>query len=254
MWRRIVEECGRIRGFLADNNDSISRNAHDSRLNETISRILFRIHKNVSAIEILASESCCREESLFLKLPVGLLMRCCLNDGIMGLSIAKGDEEYCIRLMDLCNRDYVDALHHKYALYVYKDKLLDSGVEMDEEEIRICYALGLEDAFLSELDLKGPYNPEGYGWGVRPRSDVYEGCKRSDALTKTFADAATGPGAENGCIRNLAAYFKYFSQYEHYSERGNGDASAPFGLDNVNFLKAFEHLMECVRILVARIT
>lgn len=43
-------------------------------------------------------------------------------------------------------------------------------------------------------------------------------------------------------VTRLNAYYKYFSQYEHFSEQGCGDSLAPFGDDNVLFPAATDAL------------
>ena len=53
--------------------------------------------------------------------------------------------------------------------------------------------------------------------------------------------------------RRLYAYYKYFSQYEHFSESGYGDTLADFDKDNVSFEKAFECLISGMYLLLENI-
>ena len=53
--------------------------------------------------------------------------------------------------------------------------------------------------------------------------------------------------------RRLYAYYKYFSQYEHFSESGYGDTLADFDKDNVSFEKAFECLRNGMDMLLEMI-
>lgn len=56
---------------------------------------------------------------------------------------------------------------------------------------------------------------------------------------------------KHGCIVNrLNAYYRYFSQYEHFSEQGYGDSIAPFGSDNVSFPLAIDALEEGLKVIV----
>jgi hypothetical protein len=38
--------------------------------------------------------------------------------------------------------------------------------------------------------------------------------------------------------KRVYQYYRYFSQYEHFSENGQGDVLVPFGKDNVHFPSA----------------
>lgn len=53
----------------------------------------------------------------------------------------------------------------------------------------------------------------------------------------------------SSCAKNLYAYYKYFSQYEHFSESGFGDAIADFSNDNVNFEMALVRLEESISVI-----
>ena len=51
----------------------------------------------------------------------------------------------------------------------------------------------------------------------------------------------------------LYAYYKYFSQYEHFSDNGHGDSLADFGEDNVSYEKAINALEEVVELLLKKV-
>ena len=51
-------------------------------------------------------------------------------------------------------------------------------------------------------------------------------------------------------MTRLNAYYKYFSQYEHFSEQGFGDNLAPFGDDNVSFPAAIDALEKGMGLVV----
>ena len=53
--------------------------------------------------------------------------------------------------------------------------------------------------------------------------------------------------------KQLYAYYKYFSQYEHFSEAAHGDALVDFGLDNVSYEKAIEVLRRGIHMILDRI-
>lgn len=53
--------------------------------------------------------------------------------------------------------------------------------------------------------------------------------------------------------QKLFAYYKYFSQYEHFSESGYGDALVDFGNDNISFEKALDNLQLSIDMLLKEI-
>ena len=52
-------------------------------------------------------------------------------------------------------------------------------------------------------------------------------------------------------VNRLNAYYKYFSQYEHFSELGYGDSLASFGDDNVSFPSAIDALEDGLKVIVS---
>lgn len=249
VWREIDRECIETIALVVRNSRRISDSKDACLVNHTISKLLWRMLKNLKAIQLLTNQALHMDGSTFLKLPFGLLLRNCLMDGITGLKIAKDDENTCKNLTDLWNRNYVKSMHEEYD--VYRDKLVDSG--LDDDTIKGMYALAIEDTFLGELDLDKPYNATPFGWDVRECREVYEGCKRKDGELKTLKDDIMEDEQAGSCAATLYSYYKYFSQYEHYSDWGNGDACADFGHDNINFCKAFHHLRTCLVLLINRL-
>lgn len=47
-------------------------------------------------------------------------------------------------------------------------------------------------------------------------------------------------------VKNIFGYYKYYSQYEHFSESGFGNAIAPNDSDNVDMTKAIARLSEAI--------
>lgn len=56
-----------------------------------------------------------------------------------------------------------------------------------------------------------------------------------------------------GLVCSLYAYYKYFSQYEHFSELGTGDATQDFGEDNIKFPRAFDYIEETLNKMLKNI-
>ena len=74
--------------------------------------------------------------------------------------------------------------------------------------------------------------------------------KKTDIDLKNIKISLCNNNKTKECVKNLYAYYKYFSQYEHFSQRGDGDSLADFGYDNIRFEKAIMHLEECIKYLI----
>ena len=240
-WKRIDEACRVVRSALVSYNPRISEAGEKCSINRTVTRLLWRMLRNLTAVQVLVRVAANQADSTFFKLSVGLLVRNCLMDGITGLNVVRGDEESCNKLLALWHRDYVAAMREQHD--VYRDKL--EGM-MPDDLIRNNFVLQMEDTFLDTLDLNADFDADGLGWKVKAARDVYDGCKANDGKLKSLMEAVAHDEEVGACARKLYAYYKYFSQYEHYSECGNGDSAAPFGEDNVRFEKVFGHLGSCV--------
>ncbi len=245
-WKKIGAECNKAKEVLSRNRDLIRKAIEFGDVNRTATKLLWRIFRNLTAIMQLVMVSCSHDGSMLMKLPIGLLVRNCLMDGIIGLRIVRMSDEDCRHLLDLWNRDYVAAMYEQKE--VYRDKIDEPNC--DDDEIMDFFVLALEDAFFTELDFNRGYDVELGSWKVRPRHDVYEGYKACDGQLKSMKDDIVKDDEVGECVRIIYAYYKYFSQYEHYSDRGNGDASAPFGEDNIRFEKVFTRLKWCLELII----
>lgn len=244
-WKMIDDACRMVRSALVNYNQEISKAGEKCSINRTSTRLLWRMFRNLTAVSVLVRVALNHADSTFFKLPVGLLVRNCLMDGITGLNVVRGDEENCNKLLALSHRDYVLAMREQHE--VYRDKLEDV---MPDDLIRNNFVLQMEDTFLDTLDLNADFYADGLGWKVKAARDVYDGCKASDVKLKSLMEEVADDEEVGECVRKLYAYYKYFSQYEHYSECGNGDSIVPFGEDNVRFEKVFVHLGTCVELMV----
>ena len=107
--------------------------------------------------------------------------------------------------------------------------------------------------YLSELDINErtthvePLKTR-HIWKPRSYKELYEDCRKNDIDLNKIKDKLLENEDTTACAASLYAYYKYFSQYEHYSERGDGDSRAPFGEDNIKIVKTFSHLLSALRI------
>ncbi len=253
IWLIICNQITNLLNYIFEYHDVLKE--HSNRVDRigVIISIIHRIIRNLRAIAILAVESGKKENSIFMKLPVGILIRNCLMDGILAMHVANNDDQVCKNLMALSNRNYINALFEEFE--VYRDKLGDSFDDITSEHM---YTMALEDTYINELELNKknttiePLN-ERYIWKAPNIKDIYDGCKKTDIEIKSIRNSLCNDNRFGECVKNLYAYYKYFSQYEHYSQRGNGDSLADFGFDNIRFEKTIIHLEACLRLLIEEI-
>lgn len=246
VWESVLASASGIVSGLISDSELIKEASEKNLRMHTLTSLLHRLVRNLRGVQALAQLSVARGNSVFLKLPVGILLRNCLMDCIVALYIAQGDEAESRRMAALWNRDYLNAMFDEYE--VYRDKLSEPFDDTYKESM---YTMALEDAYLHELavnDDSGELNPEKglRMWKARERKEVCEGYKRGDGQLKDMKDAITSkePAA------SLFAYYKYFSQYEHYSPRGDGDSLADFGCDNMHIEKVFGHIGKCIGVVM----
>ena len=253
IWEIIFTEVSDLLNYIFEYHDVLKMHSKREDRIGIIINIIHRIIRNIQAVYFLSVESATKENSIFMKLPVGILIRNCLMDGILAMHIANNNNQVCQNVMALSNRNYLNALFEQFE--VYRDKLGDNFDDITSEHM---YTMAIEDAYLNELkwnENKTAIEPlnERYIWKAPNIKDIYDGCKKTDIELKYIKDSLCNDNKTRECVKNLYAYYKYFSQYEHFSQRGNGDSLADFGFDNIKFEKSIIHLKECIKFLIERI-
>ena len=111
----------------------------------------------------------------------------------------------------------------------------------------------IEDNYLNYLEPnkdteKIKPGEERYIWKTMPKDKIRtlipKKVAKRELDIKTIWETLKCNGKYADCATNLYAYYKYFSQYEHFSEAGHGNAIVTNGDDNVNLVKALERLGE----------
>lgn len=249
----IFNHISNLLNYIFEYHNLLKENSNREDRIGIIVSIIYRIIRNLRAIAILSVESGKKENSVFMKLPVGILIRNCLMDGILAIHIANNDDQVCRNMMALSNRNYINALFEEFE--VYRDKLSDNFDDITSEHM---YTMAIEDTYINELELNRKNTTieplkERYIWKACNIKEIYEGCKKSDTEIKSIRNLHCDDNKFGECVKNLYAYYKYFSQYEHYSQRGNGDSLADFGYDNIRFEKTIIHLDACIKLLIEEI-
>lgn len=253
IWEIIFKEVSDLLNYIFEYHYVLKiHSKREDRICIIIS-IIHRIIRNIQAVYFLSAESATKEDSIIMKLPVGILIRNCLMDGILAMHIANNNDQVCQNVMALSNRNYLNALFEQFE--VYRDKLGDNFDDITSEHM---YTMAIEDSYLNELKWNENNTAiellnERYIWKAPNIKDIYDGCKKTDIELKYLKDSFCSDNKTRECVKNLYAYYKYFSQYEHFSQRGNGDSLADFGSDNIKFEKSIINLKECIKFLIERI-
>lgn len=251
IWKEVASKCRSISSYLVPAFIEFSKHENKSRKSLTIMNLMRRVECNLKSVYVLSVLSLKRAGALYFKFPVGLLVRSCLINCIIGVYMLKNDDKRCNDIINLWNHDYVKALFEEFE--VYKDK---TSFSFSDDFLEHVYTMALEDTFINYLDINEKVDKiepmkEHSIWKACYPKDLYSEYKRTDGLLKSMKDELSNDGAFGGCINCLYAYYKYFSQYEHYSELGHGDSLVDFGNDNIRFEKVFDHI-ECIVRLIIR--
>lgn len=211
--------------------------------------ILMRCSTNLTSIAILTKCMVMSKNPLNLKLSVCILLRNCYMDALLSLYLCDQDECHIEEIAEVLNTDYVKALFDQFE--VYRDKLDDIG--FDDDFLEHVYTMCIEDNYLNYLEFNEdteeikPGN-ERYIWKAMPKDKIRtlipKKVAKRELDIKMIWEALKCKEQYADCAKNLYAYYKYFSQHEHFSEAGHGNANVTDGDDNVNLVKAVERLGE----------
>lgn len=209
--------------------------------------ILVRCSTNLTSIAILTKFMVMSKNPLNLKLSVGILLRNCYMDALLGLYLCDQDECHVEEIAEVLNADYVKALFDQFE--VYRDKLDDIG--FDDDFLEHVYTMCIEDNYLNYLEINEETKEikpgsERYIWKTMPKDNIRtlipKKVVKRELDIKTIWETLKSNEKYADCANNLYAYYKYFSQYEHFSEAGLENAIATDVDDNVNLVKAVERL------------
>lgn len=218
------------------------RKGHKRKVEMSLVR---RVQCNLTAITSLSVLSF-KKNSLYFKFPVGLLLRSCLMDTIYALYFHSMTAKEAEEEIEVLSKDYVKSLDERFE--VYKDKIADVG--LPEFFLDDIYNSACEDAFIryltyekddSSYKLKAIKSKE-----IRTIHDTWP----ENITVSRMVDFVRSKMKHTACVNRLNSYYKYFSQYEHFSEEGHGDSLAPFGADNVSFPLAIDALEKGLKIIV----
>jgi hypothetical protein len=195
-----------------------------------------RIETNTSAIRELVTVSIEQNNSSqYYKLPMGLLLRSCLMDSLQGLYISSLSVNAADEMITQFDQDYVRSLPSRYEVYSDRSRLKDLG----DVILRLSYGLQIEDHFPRYVDYSSVY--DGYFQIKKP--------SKAQTIRAMYQDLQ-----QQSCYKDLSrylyAYFKTYSQYEHFSLMGLGDSLVPFDEEQPIISKPYEYISEAALYIV----
>lgn len=205
--------------------------------------LLYRIYSNLYSSLLLTTQVLKTGRISFFQLPIGLLLRCCFTDCLFALYTQRANKKQIYEELDLRRIEYANSMLERKE--VYRDQVKSTEMILDDDFIDHMWELTMEDNFLGLLTLDD--NLEELAVCKQSKQQLKdEGFSKPKSITtKDVADFLIKiPELEKVATR-LYHYYKYFSQYEHFSENGQGDvlaSSEKDGNDNI-------HLPSAIRVL-----
>ena len=233
-----------LSGFLLMHKEK--QRGEDRRIS-AILNLLYRINCNILTVLMISGWSQNHNNTVFLKLPMGVLLRTVLTDIIHAMLFSTLSDTEVEKELELLRMGYVYSLLDRTE--VYKDNVRRVSPEMDDSLLDMLYYGQLEDNYLDFYD----YNEEEGFWikkldrhGRKERGLEKQPTSTMEGKFSYLQDDLTF----GELSKRVYQYYRYFSQYEHFSENGQGDILVPFGEDNVHFPSAMKVIEESVETLM----
>ncbi len=213
--------------------------------------LLYRIYSNLYSSLLLTAQVLKTGRISFFQLSMGLLLRCCFTDCLFALYILRAGKKRAYEELDLRTIEYANSMLERKE--VYRDQMKSTRKIFDGAFIDHLWELTMEDKFLGLLTLED--NLEELTVKKQSKQQLKdEGFSRVKSITtKDVANFLIRiPELEKVATR-LYHYYKYFSQYEHFSENGQGDVLAALekdGNDNIHLPSAIKSLSAGVEIVM----
>lgn len=224
-----------IQDYCSANNRTV--------LTDALMNLVRRIEANSFAIKELVKVSIKNDGTQYFKLSIGLLLRSCLMDSIIGLYLSTQDKESALKIIRNTEHDYVKALPDRFEVYADRDGL--SG--MDESLLKHIYGLQIEDHFPHQIDWENIKSDEDKNRG-------FFSIEKSKNLTvKSAFDQLKSDSQHTKLSKKLYAYYKEYSQYEHYSLYGHSDSLTPYDKDSTSMSKAFLYICEAMHYMLGSV-
>lgn len=221
------------------------------RIEKVTLLLLYRIFSNLYSASLLTAAALKKREISFFQLPIGIILRCVFTDCIFAIYLQRSNKVQAVEELDLRTIEYANSLLERRE--VYRDQVKSTGIVFDNSFIDNMWELTIEDNFLhlltfdenkKDLEVTKQSKPQLQEAGFSKPKSI--GTKEQMNLLVSQEDVAA-------LTTRLYHYYKYFSQYEHFSENGQGDVLASSneeGNDNVHFPSAIRALSEAVEEII----
>ena len=213
--------------------------------------LLYRIYSNLYSSLLLTAQVLKTGKSSFFQLPIELLLRCCFTDCLFAIYIQRANKKQVYEELDLRTIEYANSMLERKE--VYRDQVKSTGIICDDAFIDHLWELTMEDNFLGLLALDD--NLEKLTVSKRTKQQLKDqGFSRAKSIkTKDVVDFLISIPELRKEATRLYHYYKYFSQYDHFSETGQGDvlvSSEKSGNDNIHLPSAIRALSAGVEIVM----
>ena len=205
--------------------------------------LLYRIFSNLYSAFLLTMIALKKGKISFYQLPIGLLFRCTITDCLFTLYIQRVGKEKAYEELELRTIEYANSMLERKE--VYRDQVKSTGTLFDDAFIDHMWELTMEDNFLGLLTLDD--NLKDLAVVKQSKEQLKEAgfSKVKSVGTKELKDFLIGIPEIEAVVTRLYQYYKYFSQYEHFSENGQGDVlvtAEEDGNDNIHLPSAIRAL------------
>lgn len=205
--------------------------------------LLFRIYSNLYSALILTAAAHKKGKITFFQLPIGIILRCAFTDCLFALYIQRIDKDRAYEELELRTIEYANSLLERRE--VYRDQVNSIGKVFDDDFIDNLWELTMEDNFLNWLSITKGKNDLEVTKQTKDQLKDAGFLKPKSAGIKDQIDFLIKQEGLNVIATRLYHYYKYFSQYEHFSENGQGDVFASLedgGNDNIHLPSAIRAL------------
>lgn len=205
--------------------------------------LLYRIFSNLYSAFLLTMIAWKKGKISFYQLPIGLLLRCTFTDCLFAIYIQRVGKEKAHEELELRTIEYANSMLERKE--VYRDQVKSTGKLFDDAFIDHMWELTMEDNFLGLLTLDD--NLEDLAVVKQSKEQLKEAgfSKVKSIGTRELKDFLIGIPEIEAVVTRLYQYYKYFSQYEHFSENGQGDVlvtAEEDGNDNIHLPSAIRAL------------
>ena len=205
--------------------------------------LLYRIYSNLYSSLLLTAQTLRTGMVSIFQLPIGLLLRCCYTDCMFALYLQRAGKEQAHEELNLRTIEYANSMLERKE--VYKDQVKSTGKIFDDVFIDHMWELTMEDNFLGLLTLDDNLKELTVIKQSKKQLKDSGFSKQNSIKTKDIVDFLVDIPELKLMATRLYHYFKYFSQYEHFSENGQGDvlaSSKKDGNDNIHLPSAIRAL------------